>query len=205
MNWDGTGKVLLTQNPWRSGYPSWSFDGRFIFFEAYKDGDWEIYRINSDGSDPLRLTLNASAYDWHPSGHPFKNKLFFESGSTGNEDIYIMDHDGENIEKISSKNMRKRVPVSAKDGSLIVFMGYEGKKTIIYTMDSNGENIIGLTSPDSNFGHPDISPDSEFIVVEGIVDGQEEIFIMNLDGSGPIRLTDNPGEDWDPVFMYQLP
>ena len=92
MDWDGTGKIQLTYNADRSGYPTWSYDGRYIYFEVFKDGDWEIYRIDSDGSHMKRLTLNASAYDWHPSAHPFQHKIIYESGNVGHEDIYIMDY-----------------------------------------------------------------------------------------------------------------
>jgi len=205
MNWDGTEKVQLTQNPWRSGFPSWSFDGRFIFFEVFQDGDWEIYRINSDGSNMRRLTFNPSAYDWHPFGHPFQYKVIYESGTVGNEDLYIMDYDGKNIKRISSINMRKRVPAISVDGKIIAFMGYEGANSFIYTMDSNGENIRKLTDSPVNCGHPSISPDNAFITFQGKVDRQDEIYIINLDGSGLTRLTNIPGNDWDPVFMYQTP
>jgi len=205
MNWDGTEKMQLTRNPWRSGYPAWSFDGRFIFFEVYQDGDWEIYRINSDGSDMRRLTFNPSAYDWHPSGHPFQYKVIYESGTVGNEDLYIMDYDGKNIKRISSINMRKRVPAISVDGKIIAFMGYEGANSFIYTVDSNGENTRKLTDSPVNCGHPSISPDNAFITFQGKVDRQDEIYIINLDGSSLTRLTNIPGNDWDPVFMYQTP
>ncbi len=205
MNWDGTDKVQLTTNRSRSGYPAWSFDGSFIFFEVYKDGEWEIYRIDSDGTDLERLTLNPSANDWHPYGHPFKYKVVYEAGPVGNEDLYIMDYDGNNIEKISDVNMRKRTPAISVDGKIIVFVSYEGKSRIITTMDGNGENITKLTATETDGSHPDISPDNAYITFEGDVSGQSEIFVMNLDGSNLTRLTNIAGDDWDPVFMYQLP
>ena len=205
MNWDGTEKTRLTYNPWRSGSSSWSFDGRFIFFGIFQDGDWEIYRINSDGSSMKRLTFNPSAYDWHPSSHPFQYKIIYESGTVGNEDIYFMDYDGKNIKIVSGISMRKRVPVISVDGKIIAFMGYEGENFFIYTMDSNGENIRKLTGSLVNCGHPSISPDNVYITFQASVNGQDEIFIMNIDGSNQIPLTNIPGNDWDPVFMYQTP
>ncbi|GAH32529.1 unnamed protein product, partial [marine sediment metagenome] len=140
----------------------------------------------------------------HPYSHPFQCKVFYESGTIGHEDIYIMDCDGENIKKVSEDNRRKRVPAISIDAKLIAFMGYEGNNHNIFTMDNNGENIQKLTDNPENCGHPDISPDNAFITYEGKVNGQNEIFIMNIDGSNKIRLTDTPGHDWDPVFMYQI-
>ncbi|MFA5014123.1 MAG: DUF5050 domain-containing protein [Actinomycetota bacterium] len=203
MNWDGTDKTQLTNNPWRSGYPTWSFDGRFIFFEVYQDGDWEIYRINSNGGNLKRLTFNPDIYDWHPAGHPFQNKVIFESGNGGSEDLYVMDYNGENLKRISDISSRKRVPVISIDGELIAFMGYEGNNTMIYTMDGNGGNIKMVSGSLVNCGHPSFSPDNAFIGFECTIDGQQEIFVIGLDGSNPIRLTSSAGNDSDPYFLYQ--
>jgi Tol biopolymer transport system component len=205
MNWDGTDKIQLTQNPWRSGYPTWSFDGRFIYFEVYQDGDWEIYRINSDGSGLKRLTFNPGINDWHPAGHPFQYKVIYESGNIGNEDLYVMDYNGENPQRISSINMRKRAPAISPDGKLIAFMSYEGEISFIYTMDGNGENVKMVSGSLINCGRPGFSPDNAFMAFDCIIDGQQEIYITNPDGSNPIRLTNAAGNDSDSCFLYQIP
>jgi len=205
MIWDGTDKIQLTQNPWRSGDPTWSFDGRFIYFEVYQDGDWEIYRINSNGSNMKRLTFNPGIDDWHPVGHPFQYKIIYESGTKGNEDLYVMDYDGENPERISSINMRKRAPAISIDGKLIAFMSYEGNNSFIYTIDENGENVKMVSGSLINCGHPGFSPDNNYMAFESIIDGQQELYITNLDGSNPTRLTNAAGNDSDPCFLYQTP
>lgn len=205
MNWDGTDKKQLTSNPWSSGYPTWSFDGRFIYFEVYQDGDWEIYRINSDGTNLKRLTFNPGVYDWHPAGHSFQYKVIYESGNKGNEDLYVMNYNGENPERISGTNMRKRVPDISIDGKLITFMGYESNNSLIYTMDGNGENIKMISGSLVNCGHPSFSPDNAFIAFECTIDGQQEIYIISPDGSSPTRLTNAAGNDSDPCFLYQIP
>ena len=204
MNWDGTDKTQLTYNPWSSGYPTWSFDGRFIFFEVYQDGDWEIYRINSNGGNLKRLTFNPDIYDWHPATHPFQDKVIFESGNSRNEDLYVMDYNGENSRRISDISMRKRVPAISIDGKLIAFMGYEGNNTLIYTMDGNGGNIMVVSGSLVTCGHPVFSPDNAFIAFECSIDGQLEIFTISPDGSNPIRLTNSAGNDSDPYFLYQV-
>ena len=204
MDRDGRNKIQLTDDPVRSGYPTWSFDGRYIFYEVYKDGDWEIYRMNSDGSDRKRLTFNAGVDDWHPFAHPYQYRVIFESGAVGHERLYIMDNDGDNIEMISEGSARKRVPCMSVDGEYIVFMGYEENLEFVYIMDGNGENIRRISDRRKS-GHPFISPDNSIIAFESSVDGQNEIFIINLDGSGETRLTNIPGDDWDPAFIYQLP
>jgi hypothetical protein len=204
MNWDGTEKTQLTQNPWRSGYPAWSFDGRFIFFEVYQDGDWEIYRINSDGSNMKRLTLNPGASDWHPCGHPFQYKIIYESGNVRDEDIYIMDYNGDDTKKISNADMRKRVPAVSVDGEMIVFAVYKGDNSYIYTMDINGENLNNISGSLTKCSHPNISPDNDYIAFECIIGGKEDLYIVSPDGTGLNQLTNTASNDRDPAFMYQI-
>jgi len=199
MNYDGTEKEQLTNNPQRSAYPAWSFDGRYIFFDLSIEGEYEIYRMDSDGSNMTRLTLNLNINDWHPYGHPFKYKLIYEAGHSRHESLYMMDYDGKNIQKITDVDMRQRTPAISIDGETIVF----SDNSSIYTMDLDGGNLKKISGDLEYCRHPDISPDNKYISFEGNVDGQLEIFIVNVDGSNLQRLTDIPGDDYDPYFLYQ--
>jgi Tol biopolymer transport system component len=49
----------LTQTDSMYLNPSWSPDGEQIAFASNKDGNWELYVIDSDGSNERRLTNNA--------------------------------------------------------------------------------------------------------------------------------------------------
>jgi len=208
MDWDGANKMQLTSTPVRSGFPGWSFDGRYIFYEVYKDGDWELYRINTDGSHIKRITFNAGANDWHPFPHPYKYKVLFESGVSGHEDLYIMDFNGDNIQKLSDTEMRKRVPSMSKDGTIIVFTSYdENNRYFILTMDQNGENIVRLTGTPINSGHPSVSPDNKYIAFQARTNegsNINDIYIINIDGSNLIQLTSLAGNEGDPIFMFQV-
>jgi Tol biopolymer transport system component len=146
-----------------------------------------------------RLTFNTDEPDWHPCGHPYKYKVIYESGTTGNEDIYIMDHDGKYVDKISDENMRKRGPSISVDGKIIVF----SDNNSLYTMDNNGKNIKKISGDLSRCRHSGISPDMKYVVFESVIDGNVEIILTNLDGSNTIRLTTSPTKDYDPVFLYQ--
>ena len=55
INFDGSGKVNLTNNPTTDGLPTFSPDGSQIAFVSDRDGAWAVWAMNSDGSNPLRL------------------------------------------------------------------------------------------------------------------------------------------------------
>jgi Tol biopolymer transport system component len=46
-------------------FPQWSHDGKKIVFTSDRDGDPEIYTMNADGSNPVRVTY-APGRDAHP-------------------------------------------------------------------------------------------------------------------------------------------
>ena len=49
---DGSGRLQLTDNAFGDEDPAWSPDGQSIAFSSNRDGNWEIYLMNADGSDP---------------------------------------------------------------------------------------------------------------------------------------------------------
>ena len=71
MNIDGSGVTQLTTD--FSVEPSFSPDGSLIVFASYRDGNWELYMMNSDGSNQTRVTELPdldSAPSWNGSAPP---------------------------------------------------------------------------------------------------------------------------------------
>jgi len=66
MDSDGGHDAAVTRNASVNEFPCWSPDGRHIAFQSARDGNFEIYVINADGSEPRRLT-NDPGFDGAPS------------------------------------------------------------------------------------------------------------------------------------------
>ncbi|MBE3114027.1 MAG: TolB family protein [Actinobacteria bacterium] len=203
MDWDGKNKRQITNNNFRSAYPSWSYDSNYIYFEAYFDGDWELFRIKSDGTEQKRLTFNSNSYDWHPNGHPYKYEIIYESGITGHENIYVMDHNGSGKRNIASDGPRRRVPDVSSDGSKITYMRYSGDNSEIWIMDYNGQNETRLTDNPDWDGHPSFSPDGKYIVYEERKGSVENLILIDLASGGKINITNSHYIDKDASFLYQ--
>ena len=70
INVDGTGLTRLSTNDSNfDGGPSWSPDSVKILFSSSRDGNPEIYVMNSNGSEQTRLTNNP-ANDFQPAWSP---------------------------------------------------------------------------------------------------------------------------------------
>jgi len=92
--------------------PDWSPDGRQIAFDTTRDGNFEIYVMNADGSNQRRLT-NHFNVDARPSWSPNGRQVVFhssrdvphktEENSTGYSafEIYVMDADGSNVRQLT--------------------------------------------------------------------------------------------------------
>lgn len=105
-------------------FPQWSHDGTKIAFTSDRDGDPEIYVMNSDGSNPRRLT-NAPGRDAHPFFSYDASRIIFQSPRANGVDtnIYVMNSDGSNVVKLTNLKGFAGVPVYSPDERLIVFNG----------------------------------------------------------------------------------
>jgi len=72
---------------------AWSPDGEQIAFASYRDGNWEIYIMNADGSDQRNVTDNPTS-DGLPAWSPDGEQIAFTSEREGNFEIYLMNADG---------------------------------------------------------------------------------------------------------------
>ena len=72
-----------------------------IAFQSFRDGNFEIYIMNADGSDQTRLTNNP-AFDQYPSLSRDGKKITFVSNRDGNSEIYVMNADGSEIRNLTN-------------------------------------------------------------------------------------------------------
>jgi TolB protein len=70
INADGSGRTALTSNSAADTSPAWSPDGTKIVFSGDRDGgDYDIYAMDTDGSDVARVTNlpeDECCPDWQP-------------------------------------------------------------------------------------------------------------------------------------------
>ena len=92
-----------------------------ILFTSSRDGNREVYIMNPDGSDQVRLTkhpandLNAV---WSPTGE----EILFISDRDDVRDLYLMDPDGSNVRRLFKKEVYRGRPAWAPDGTQIAYM-----------------------------------------------------------------------------------
>ena len=182
-----------------------------IAFSSTRDGNYEIYTMNPDGSQQTRLTHDQPAdvsptnprFDLAPSWSPDGTKIAFETSRDGTaREIYVMNADGSNPTRLTHDPSFDLYPTWSPDGEKIAFVSMRTGNYDIYVMNADGSEETRLTT--SGFvGEPTWSPDGTRIAYRRQPTGADyEIYVMNADGSGQTRLTHNTVEDgfaeWSP-------
>jgi Tol biopolymer transport system component len=67
--------------------------GDRIAFMSDRDGDDEIFVMNTDGTEVRQLTDNDDS-DWDPSWSPNGKRIAFKSARDGDWEIFVMNADG---------------------------------------------------------------------------------------------------------------
>jgi TolB protein len=174
-----------------------------IAFSSDRDGNYEIYVMNPDGTGATRLTNN-TAIDDFPSISPDGTKIAFESNRNGSVEIYVMNSDGTNPTRLTFSGGNTNAAFSP-DGTKIVFVSTRSGGRGVWVINSDGTNETQLASfSASSGGRPHFSPDGSKIVFDWSVtvggSSRGQIFLMNANGSNLTNITNAPIDDYDPAY-----
>ena len=179
-----------------SGYAAWKPK---IVFSSTRDGDSEIYVMESDGSKQVRLTVDP-ARDYDPSWSPDGERIAFVSNrERGQEQIFVMDSDGGNTTRLTADSTHQE-PAWSPNRDKIAYVRNKGGRQI-WIMDADGGNQTQLTEVGKN-RNPAWSPDGMRIAFRSHKNGAAGLYVMEKNGSNPKRLapemniTSNPA--WSP-------
>ena len=172
-----------------------------IAFMSQRDGNGEIYVMNADGTNQLRLTFN-SAFDSEPAFSRSGEKIAFTSFRDGNAEIYVMHADGSSQTRITNSPGADFHPTFSSDGSKIAFASSRSGHLAIWVMNVDGSSPIELVDGIGGV-EAEFSPDGTKIVFSGNggSGNDKEIWTMNADGTGRHNLSQSiDSHDYSPSF-----
>ncbi len=146
-----------------------------IAFTSTRDGNSEIYVMNSDGSRAMNLTRHR-AEDMDPTWSPNGEQILFVSDRDGVRDLYLMDADGKNVRRVFRKKAHREQPAWSPDEKLIVYIEPEEHALMTYSIRKRSEKRLGWI--DRKRGHPAWSPDGTEIAYDWM--GSASIRLINL-------------------------
>lgn len=200
---DGGGNTTrITDNEHLDRMPSLSPDGETIAFISDRDGDYELFRMNSDGSDPVQLTFN-DVPEIHPYWSPDGSTIIYNR-RVGDERLYeirMVNADGTGDRSVLRDEELNSYAQISPDGRFIVFDKWQDndeENGEIHLMPLAGGEIVRLTENSVYDGYPAWFPDGERIAYASEVDEVFKLFSVRVDGTGRRQLTFGPGSDARP-------
>jgi uncharacterized delta-60 repeat protein len=180
-----------------------------VLFTSTRDGNAEIYVMNSEGNAVTRLTTNAAA-DTNPVWSPDHRRIVFTSTRDGNAEIYVMNADGTAQTRLTSNSGMDATPAWSPGGTKITFSRIPGDGNAdIWVMNADGTGQTRLTINRAVDTTPAWSPDGQRIAFSSTRDGNLEIYVMPATGEAgcqnktctvATRLTTNPAIDTSPAW-----
>ena len=181
--------------------PEISPDGTMIVFMRSPPASdaYQIWLMDRDGGSPHRLFPGSG---WDPTWSPDGQQILFASDMDGGVQLYRMDLDGSNVQRISNLPAIRGRSDWSQQGLITTYSG-EAWKREIYLMNADGSDVRQVSPPGGNSQGPSFSPDGKWIAFTAYFDHPAdihgcEIYIMRLDGSDLRRLTSNDYCDYQP-------
>jgi TolB protein len=175
-------RSVPTVNPLLTPSASVSGEGTLIFHSS-RDGNFEIYRVQADGTGLTNLTDNPGDdifAAWSPNGQ----QIAFISDRSGRRGLYVMDSDGSNPKRLYDLESANR-PAWSPDGKKIAL-----SPGVIINADGSGEPMI--SSKDESCINPAWSPDGTQIACQtrftAIAVRNADLTIRNVDLESTIYL-----------------
>ena len=174
-----------------------------IAFGSDRDGNGDIYTMNADGSDVVRiidLPEPVRGPRWSPDGKRIAFEIF---RGVGNTDVAVADADGTDITVVAASPQGDGGPTWSPDGQRIAFSSnrFDPFGSRIMVMNDDGTDPAFLTS--SGIDQTPAWSSADLIAFDAQRGTTRHIRTVRPDGSGEARLTPpSPSAyfepDWSP-------
>lgn len=143
-----------------------------IVFQSDRDGNYDLYIMNPNGSDQQNLTnsppsITSTNNNTYPIPSPDGKSIAFESDRDGNREIYVIDVENRIQINLTKNKANDYSPTWSPDGKSIAFISDRDAVLVdtdhdiwtnnIYIMAADGSNPRRLTSKNKSDGYGGLS------------------------------------------------
>ena len=142
-------------------------------------------------------------WDATPSwSHDGKHIAFVSTREDENTNVFVVDVDGSHLRRLTDNLAEDYDPEWSPDGTKIAFVArlVRGGSLLVHVMNADGSNLRTLDGDRSVDQTPSWSSDGQHIIFSSIHGRDFDLFMMDADGKNVRQLTDNPVDDWGPVW-----
>jgi Tol biopolymer transport system component len=188
--------------------PAWSPKGDWIAYYAASK-QFGLNLIRPDGSDDHQILSGDAEYPtWSPDGRRLAfMSLGFPAGRTSAAyEIYVVDVDGQNLQRLTNVTGEDGYPAWSHDGTRIVYQRNPTEpESEIHVMSADGQDdqLISDVTDNLEESAPSWSPTDLYIAYQAYPQTELTsggIFVMRPDGSGRLMIRPDGFEpEWQPI------
>jgi Tol biopolymer transport system component len=150
----------------------------------------------------MRPVLADSFDNIQPSLSPDRTRIAFSSNRAGSYDLYMMDADGRNADRLTTDPGNEGEPVWTPDGTRIIYTAApKGGQPQLYTLRPDRKPPQALTREAGGNHSPAVSADGATLAFVSTRDGNQEIYLMPVEGGAARRVTRTGHRESHPRFL----
>ena len=167
--------------------------GKEVTAKRLSGSDRDLRKIAHTFSNEIMRAITGEA-------GPFTGKVAFVSTVTGNKELYLMDYDGHNVQRLTGNGSINLNPDFSPSGRELVYTSYKKRNPDLYRRElftgaearishSAGINATAAWAPDGNR-----------IALARSVSGISQIYLIDKNGKQLARLTSSGAIDISPAW-----
>ncbi len=168
------GETLMVMNPdgsnvavWTGGSDEWIYAQSRVGVDLSPNGQYQVF-VSDKGDRGHQLYLNDRVYGtskqltfmediaYDPAWSPTAFKIAFVSPEPGNDEIFVIDHEGAGLTRLTTNGWEwDKFPSWSPDGQQIIFWSNrDTRRKQIWVMNADGSNPRNLSNNEFNDWEP---------------------------------------------------
>ncbi len=208
MDYDGANVQYLTNSESIVLAPRFSPTGDRVLYTSYESGFPQIHVLDVGRVQRRILSAGNGSMSFAPRFAPNGHTIVYSQSAGGNTDLFSMDINSGNPQRLTSAPSIETAPSFSPDGSQLVFESDRSGTSQLYVMPVSGGEAKRISFGQGRYGTPVWSPRGDYIAFTKQNAGRFHIGVMRTDGSEERLLTASfldEGPTWSPngrVVMF---